>query len=63
MCGIVILIWHANVCQVFRSIGYKSVKVDKDIPFDQRKGVILNERGRIVNGEQVTTLKWLCACK
>lgn len=57
---VLILFWHTNMCQVFRSIGYKSVKVDKDIPFDQRKGVILNEKGRIVSGEQPATLKWLC---
>lgn len=26
--------------QVFRSIGYRSVAIDNDIPFDEKKGVI-----------------------
>jgi len=47
---------------VFRSIGYKSVRVDKDIPFDHNKGIVLNEKGRIVSGEQHVSLRCLCAC-
>jgi ferredoxin/flavodoxin---NADP+ reductase len=32
---------------VFRSIGYKGVPLD-DVPFDERRGVIPNDRGRIL---------------
>ncbi|MCL4126007.1 UNVERIFIED_CONTAM: hypothetical protein GTU68_007327 [Idotea baltica] len=32
---------------VLRSIGYTSVKIDPSIPFDDRKGVIPNEKGRV----------------
>ena len=50
-----------TMCQVFRSIGYKSVKVDKDIPFDHNKGVVLNEKGRIVSGEPLSHWRgWVC---
>jgi adrenodoxin-NADP+ reductase len=34
---------------VFRSIGYKSVQVDQDIPFDHQKGVVVNDKGRITD--------------
>lgn len=32
---------------VIKSIGYKSVQIDEGIPFDGRKGVIPNTRGRV----------------
>ena len=32
---------------VIKSIGYKSVQIDDDIPFDHKRGVIPNVRGRI----------------
>jgi len=34
---------------VFRSIGYKSIPIDDQVPFDARKGVIPNINGRVVN--------------
>ena len=58
---LVLCCWH-TIHQVFRSIGYKSVKVDKDIPFDHNKGIVLNEKGRIVSGEQHVTLRHPCVC-
>lgn len=38
--------------QVFRSIGYKSIPLDNEVPFDRRKGVILNINGRVVNASK-----------
>ena len=35
--------------QVFRSIGYKSIPIDNQIPFDKRRGVIPNINGRVIN--------------
>ena len=35
--------------QVFRSIGYKSIPIDDQIPFDKRGGVIPNINGRVIN--------------
>ena len=37
--------------QVLRSIGYKSVPIDPDVPFDAGRAVIPNTKGR-VTGEQ-----------
>lgn len=34
---------------VFRSIGYKSIPIDNQIPFDKRRGVIPNLNGRVIN--------------
>ena len=34
---------------VLRSIGYKSLPIDPDLPFDTSKGLIPNSRGRVVN--------------
>ena len=34
--------------QVFRSIGYKSISIDEQVPFDTRRGVIPNIDGRVV---------------
>ncbi|KAG0008764.1 hypothetical protein BGZ80_003075, partial [Entomortierella chlamydospora] len=36
---------------VFRSIGYKSVGI-KDVPFDERKGVIPNMDGKVLDADQ-----------
>ncbi|CAH2100051.1 unnamed protein product [Euphydryas editha] len=37
-----------NCSLAFRSIGYKSVKVDNDLPFSSN-GVVINENGRVIN--------------
>ncbi|XP_048757810.1 NADPH:adrenodoxin oxidoreductase, mitochondrial-like isoform X2 [Ostrea edulis] len=34
---------------VFRSIGYKSVPIDLGLPFDERKGIIPNNKGRVLD--------------
>jgi ferredoxin--NADP+ reductase len=38
---------HLPVQMVFRSVGYRGVTLP-DLPFDERRGVIPNERGRVV---------------
>ena len=46
---------------VFESIGYKSVQADTDIPFDQKRGVVLNEFGRVINeNSQVVKGAYVC---
>lgn len=40
-----------------RSIGYKSIKVDEEIPFDSRKGVVVHNAGKVDNG--LYTAGWL----
>lgn len=40
-----------------RSIGYKSIKVDEDIPFDSCKGVVVHNAGKVDNG--LYTAGWL----
>ena len=37
--------------QIFRSIGYRGVSVDKSVPFDSDKGIIPNSNGRILDSE------------
>ena len=32
---------------VLRSIGYRSWQIDPDIPFDEKQGVIKNDKGRV----------------
>jgi adrenodoxin-NADP+ reductase len=34
---------------ILRSIGYKGISIDPNVPFDKRSGVILNNRGRVIN--------------
>lgn len=34
---------------VLRSIGYRSLQIDPDIPFDEKQGVIRNDKGRVQN--------------
>ena len=40
---------------VLSSIGYKSHQIDPDIPFDQRRGLIPNNEGRVLDmsGNQI----------
>ena len=49
--------------KVLRSIGYKTLPLDKDVPFDPRLGIIPNEGGRVVDGElmPLTLLKYSLA--
>lgn len=36
---------------VIRSIGYKNVSIDGDIPFDKKAGVVPNKQGRVLNAK------------
>ena len=41
-----------SVClQVLRSIGYKTLPVDRDVPFDPKKGIIPNLSGKVLQSE------------
>ena len=43
-----------SVClQVLRSIGYKTLPVDKDVPFDPKKGIIPNLSGKVLQSELI----------
>ena len=46
-------IFIACVCvaQVLRSIGYKTIPVDKDVLLEPRTGVIPNVAGRVIDSE------------
>ncbi|KAL0482825.1 hypothetical protein AKO1_014226, partial [Acrasis kona] len=47
-------------CDVaFRSIGYKSIQVDKDIPFDEKKGIVCNVNGKVDNTSSTYVSGWL----
>jgi adrenodoxin-NADP+ reductase len=35
----------------FRSIGYRSINFDNDLPFDKRAGVVANLAGRVNNAD------------
>ena len=37
--------------QVLRSIGYKTIQIDRDIPFDSVTGTIPNIAGRIIDSK------------
>jgi ferredoxin/flavodoxin---NADP+ reductase len=43
---------------VFRSVGYRGVGLP-DVPFDERRGTIHNERGRIVGEERAYCAGWI----
>jgi len=44
---------------VFRSIGYKSVQADPALPFDKRKGIVPNDKGRVISIPGLYTGGWL----
>ena len=43
---------------VFRSVGYRGIGLP-DIPFDERRGTILNEGGRVVGEERTYCAGWI----
>ena len=43
---------------LIRSIGYKSVPLDPSLPFDHRRGIILNEQGRVINNPDLYCSGW-----
>lgn len=42
----------------FRSIGYRSIQLDRDIPFDNKKGLISNDLGRVRFPEDSDRFDW-----
>lgn len=44
---------------VLRSIGYKSVRADPDLPFDARRGIVPNEDSRVVGSPGLYVSGWL----
>ncbi|CAG0903033.1 unnamed protein product [Cyprideis torosa] len=48
-----------NCSHVFRSIGYKAAPIDSSVPFDDRKGIYLNEFGRITGQTGLYCSGWV----
>ena len=44
---------------VVRSIGYKNVNIDEYIPFDKKRGVVLNEMGRVCGRSGMYCTGWI----
>lgn len=44
---------------VFRSIGYKSIPIDPCLPFDERKGIIPNKKGRVEDRSGLYCSGWV----
>lgn len=44
---------------VVRSIGFKNVNIDKEIPFDKKNGVILNDDGKIIGRDGLYCTGWI----
>ena len=40
-----------SAAQVLRSIGYKTIPLDKDIPLDAGSGIIPNAAGRVIDSK------------
>ncbi|KAL9648114.1 hypothetical protein ABK040_007479 [Willaertia magna] len=47
---------------VFKSIGYKSISVDKSIPFDNKRGVVVNSLGRVKDSNTNQFISGLYVC-
>merc|ERR1719361_2343450 len=48
-----------NCGLVLRSIGYKSIPVESGIPFDEKRGMIPNENGKIMGFPGLFCAGWL----
>ncbi len=44
---------------VIRSIGYKNVNIDKDVPFDKKKGVVSNKLGKVIGKDGLYCTGWI----
>ncbi|XP_071964533.1 NADPH:adrenodoxin oxidoreductase, mitochondrial-like [Antedon mediterranea] len=44
---------------VLRSIGYKSTCIDKTVPFDTKKGIVINDKGRVTNIKGMYCSGWV----
>ncbi|XP_027196984.2 NADPH:adrenodoxin oxidoreductase, mitochondrial [Dermatophagoides pteronyssinus] len=43
---------------LIRSIGYRSVPLDSSLPFDNRRGIILNQQGRVIDNPDLYCSGW-----
>lgn len=43
---------------LIRSIGYRSVPLDPSLPFDNRRGIILNQQGRVIDNPDLYCSGW-----
>ncbi len=44
---------------VVRSIGFKNINIDKDIPFDKKTGTIPNENGKVIGKDGLYCTGWI----
>lgn len=44
---------------VIKSIGYKNVSIDSDIPFDKKAGVVLNDKGKVKGKDGLYCTGWI----
>lgn len=44
---------------IIRSIGFKNVNIDKDIPFDKKTGTVSNEHGKVIGKEGLYCTGWI----
>lgn len=44
---------------VVRSIGYRNVNIDSEIPFDKKQGVVLNDKGKVIGKEGLYCTGWI----
>ena len=55
----VILYFQSLFLQVLRSIGYKTVPLDNDVPFEPKMGIIPNIAGKVIDSELTKSTSWL----
>ena len=48
-----------NCGLVVRSIGFKNVNIDPEIPFDKKSGVVLNEKGKVIGKDGLYCTGWI----
>lgn len=44
---------------VIRSIGYKNVNIDQDVPFDKKLGVVSNKLGKVIGKDGLYCTGWI----
>lgn len=44
---------------LLKSVGYKSISISDDLPFDPRSNTILHDRGKVIGKDRLYTVGWL----
>lgn len=44
---------------VVRSIGYKNINIDQDVPFDKKTGTVANDRGKVIGKDGLYCTGWI----